>query len=68
MCVECVYSFTSHMMIMGGATTHTDLSIHVFDRVTVDFFVPPQQTVWLWEQFVKAQVELLMMEFCYVSQ
>lgn len=25
----------------GGATTHTDLSIHVFDRVTVDFFCPP---------------------------
>lgn len=45
MCVECVYSFTSHMMIVGGATTDTDLSIHVFDRVTVDFFVPPQQTV-----------------------
>lgn len=41
MCVECVYSFTSHMMIVGGATTHTDLSIHVFDRVTVDFFLSP---------------------------
>lgn len=25
----------------GGATTHTDLSIHVFDRVTVDFFLSP---------------------------
>lgn len=41
MCDECVYSFTSHMMMVGGATADTDLSIHVFDRVTVDLFFPP---------------------------